>query len=150
MDVRSDRRYRFEVPPEALWPVLTSVEHYRAWWPWLRGFEAGAFASGERWTCVVQPPLPYSLTFTIALDEVVPERLATAVITGDITGEARLEVTATDDGCEARLQSRLVPANQILRAIATLARPVARFGHDWVLDTGLRQFRSRAFDGRRA
>jgi hypothetical protein len=59
-------------------------------------------------------------------------------------------VTQTDGGCEARLQSRLVPANQVLRAIATLARPVARFGHDWVLDTGLRQFRSRAFDGRRA
>jgi hypothetical protein len=150
MDVRSDRRYRFGVPPEALWPVLTAVEQYRTWWPWLRRFDGGPFAAGERWSCLVQPPLPYSLRFSIALHEVVPCRLATAAIEGDITGEARLELSATDDGCEARLVSHLAPANQLLRAIATVARPVAQLGHDWVLDTGLRQFRSHALVGLRA
>jgi uncharacterized protein YndB with AHSA1/START domain len=147
MDVRSDRRYRFGVPPEDLWPVLTSVERYRTWWPWLRGFEAATFAAGERWSCLVQPPLPYSLRFSISLHEVVPFELATAAIDGDIMGDARLELSPTDDGCEARLVSHLAPANQLLRAIATVARPVAQLGHDWVLDTGLRQFRSRALDG---
>ena len=150
MDVRSDRRYRFEVPPGVLWPALTRVDQYRTWWPWLRGFEGAAFGPGARWTCVVQPPLPYSLRFTIALEEVVPERLATAVIDGDITGTARLEVAALEDGSEARLVSALAPANPLLRAIAAVARPVAQLGHDWVLDTGLRQFRSRALDGRGA
>jgi hypothetical protein len=32
----------------------------------------------------------------------------------------------------------------MLRAISRLARPVAAFGHDWVLDTGFRQFSARA------
>jgi uncharacterized protein YndB with AHSA1/START domain len=144
MDVRSDRRYRFPLPPEALWPVLTSVEQYRGWWPWLRAFDGQGFAAGERWTCVVQPPLPYALRFSIALDEVVPNRSATASIDGDIVGRARLELRATDDGCEARLVSRLAPANGMLRAVASVARPLAQLGHDWVLDTGLRQFRARA------
>ena len=144
MDVRSDRRYRFPVPPEQLWPVLTDVGQYRTWWPWLRSFDGAGFAPGERWSCVVQPPLPYSLRFSIALAEVVPHELAVATIEGDIVGEARLELTSDDDGCEARLRSRLAPSNSVLRAIAAVAAPVARFGHDWVLDTGLRQFRSRA------
>ena len=111
MEVRSDRRYRFPLGPEALWPVLTRVEDYRSWWPWLRGFDATAFEPGAAWTCVVQPPLPYSLRFRIVLDEVDPARCALATVDGDIVGDARLELTATDEGCEARLVSRLAPAN---------------------------------------
>ena len=147
MEVRSDRRYRFPVGPEALWPVLTRVEDYRSWWPWLRGFDATAFEAGAAWSCVVQPPLPYSLRFRILLHEVDPARCALATVEGDIVGDARLELIAIDEGCEARLVSRLAPANPLLRTIARVARPVAQLGHDWVLDTGQRQFRSRALDG---
>ena len=142
--VRSDRRYRFPVQPEALWPVLTRVEDYRSWWPWLRGFDGAGFEPGAAWTCVVQPPLPYSLRFRIVLDEIDPCRLATASVDGDIVGDARLELTATDSGSEVHLTSSLAPENRLLRAIARVARPVAQLGHDWVIDTGLRQFRSRA------
>ena len=35
----------------------------------------------------------------------------------------------------------LSPTNGMLKTVARLARPVAQFGHDWVLDTGARQFR---------
>jgi uncharacterized protein YndB with AHSA1/START domain len=144
VQVRSDRRYRFSVGPDDLWSAFTRVDDYRSWWPWLRRFDAVAFEPGAAWTCVVQPPLPYSLRFRILLDEVDPCRLATATIDWDIVGQARLEVTATDTGSEARLVSHLAPENAVLRAIARVARPVAQLGHDWVLDTGLRQFRSRA------
>ncbi len=148
VEVRSDRRYAFSVPPEGLWPALTRIEEYRRWWPWLRGFEAAAFAAGERWRCVVQPPLPYALRFDLAIVEVEPLAFVTATVHGDITGRARLEVRATPGGSEARLVSELAPSNAMLRAIASVARPVVRFGHDWVLDTGLRQFAARALPDR--
>jgi hypothetical protein len=144
VQVRSDRRYRFTVGPEVLWPVLTRVEDYRSWWPWLRGFDAVAFEPGAAWTCVVQPPLPYQLRFRIVLDEIDPCRLATATVDGDIVGDARLELSGTDAGTEVRLVSNLSPEHALLRAVARIARPVAQLGHDWVLDTGLRQFRARA------
>ncbi len=147
MEVRSDRRYRFPLAPDELWPVMTRVEDYRRWWPWLRRCDAVGFEPGAAWTCVVQPPLPYSLRFQILLDEVEPGRFASARVDGDIVGEARIDVTETDEGCEVRLVSRLAPANPVLRAIARVARPVAQLGHDWVLDTGLRQFRARALRG---
>ena len=144
MEVRSDRRYRFSLPPEDLWPLLTDVRSYRTWWPWLHDLDARAFADGERWSCVVRPPLPYSLRFGLSLHDVVAGHGAAAVIDGDIVGDARIELLPTHEGCEVRLVSRLAPSNQVLRSIAAVARPVVERGHDWVLDTGLRQFRSRA------
>lgn len=49
-------------------------------------------------------------------------------------------------GCELRLRSALSPQNRVLRLVTLGARPVARFGHDWVLDSGVRQFRRRLDD----
>jgi hypothetical protein len=125
---------------------MTAVDCYRVWWPWLRTFEAQAFASAETWTCAVQPPLPYALRFTLMLDEVVPKRLVTATIAGDIAGEARLELHEVDGGCDVRLVSSLAPRNRVLKAVAKVARPMVRYGHDWVLNTGARQFASRLPD----
>jgi hypothetical protein len=145
MYVRSDRRYRFDVDSDTLWSAIESTDDYRRWWPWLRHLDAKGLIEGDTWECVVQPPLPYRLRFTISLDEVVPGRLAVATIGGEIEGDARLEIdpTADGDGCDARLVSHLSPVNGMLRRIARMARPIAQFGHDWVLDTGARQFRAR-------
>lgn len=144
MRVRSDRTYRFDVTPDAFWAASSAVEQYRRWWPWLRSFDAAALAEGQVWACVVQPPLPYTLRFDLTLEEVVEPSLVRATVTGDIVGSATLEIEAVAGGCEVNLRSTLSPRNDVLRVAATVARPIVRFGHDWVLDTGVRQFRRRA------
>ncbi len=63
---------------------------------------------------------------------------------GDVVGEARLEIRDHPQGCEARLVSSLAPGNGLLKVVARMASPMVRFGHDWVLDTGARQFIRRA------
>jgi hypothetical protein len=146
--VESDRRYRFALDRHDLWRRIVAIDDYRGWWPWLRRLDATALEAGDVWHCVVQPPLPYSLRFSLTLDEVVAGELVAATIAGEIEGTARLELFDRDgEGCEARLLSHLSPASGVLMAIATVARPVVRFGHDWVLDTGARQFRQRAVRG---
>jgi len=142
--VRSDRRYPFTVPPAELWAAFARTDEYRSWWPWLRTFEGGGFHDGARWRCEVQPPLPYSLRFDLVLEEVEAPRFVTATVTGDITGHAAIDLTATPGGSELRLVATLGPEAAVLRAIARVAHPMVRFGHDWVIDTGLRQFRRRA------
>ena len=145
MEVRSDRRWRFDVDPPTLWAAMSDVDSYRSWWPWLVVFDAAGFDVGERWSCTVRPPLPYVLRFTLDLVEVDPPRCAVAHVGGDIRGSARLSVTATEDGgSEVRLESSLTPSNPFLKGVARVARPIVRFGHDWVLDTGAGQFRRRA------
>ena len=71
-----------------------------------------------------------------------------SAIDGDIAGTARVDLSGRDGGCEIRLRSTLSPRGRTVRLAAGLARPIARIGHDWVLDTGARQF-AMAVDGRK-
>lgn len=140
MHIRSDRTYDFDVDRASVWRALSGVDEYPLWWPWLRDFRARALSGGDVWTCVICPPLPYRLRLRVELADVVPETFVAASVDGDVVGTASVELHDHDDGCAVRLVSDLAPANPLLRAVARSARPVVRFGHDWVLDTGARQF----------
>lgn len=142
MQLSSERRYHFACQPDEVWRALSATGDYQQWWPWLRQFEAAGLVAGDRWSCTVRPPLPYSLRFTIELTEVVPcERIA-ADVTGDIAGTARIEIAPEIDGSAVWLTSALTPSSRVFAALATLARPIVTRGHDWVLDTGAEQFRA--------
>lgn len=140
MRVQSDRRYIFPAPADDVWRAATSVERYDSWWTWLRAFDGTAFDTGAVWMCLVKPPLPYTVRLVVTLEDVRAPRSVRASVAGDVTGTAELTIVDTEDGCEARLVSDLAPSRGMLRVLAALARPVVRRGHDWVLDTGARQF----------
>jgi uncharacterized protein YndB with AHSA1/START domain len=144
VELESDRRFVFPSPPERVWDALSATGEYQRWWPWLTAFEAPGLVAGGLWRCTVRPRLPYSLRFAIRLDRVVPPALVTARISGDIAGHARLVLTAHADGSEVRLTSVLAPGNRAFAVLAAMASPIVRRGHDWVLDTGARQFVGRA------
>jgi hypothetical protein len=142
-----------------VWSLINGVEQYRSWWPWLKQFEAGGLSVGDEWRCTVQPPVPYLVRFRVVIDHVEPPSLVRAKILGDVVGEATLTlesagVGALDGnsgagapgGCIALLQSTLAPGNTALAVVSRFAAPVARFGHDWVLDSAARQFITRAIE----
>ena len=140
MRLDSDRSYRFAVSPDALWSAIAETDDYPRWWSWLTHFDADGLIAGDVWRCAVRPPLPYTLRFAIHLDEVVPTSLVTARISGDIAGSARLDIEPNHDGSDVRLRSSLSPSSAAFGMLALFARPIVRRGHDWVLDTGARQF----------
>lgn len=145
--IRSERRATFAQPPAVVWAALTDVDAYRRWWPWLSDLDADQFEVGATWRCHVRPPLPYSLRFTLTLEEVESPRFAVATIAGDIEGHASVDLTDSSEGSggtDLRLVSILRSSTRSLRLLADLGPPIVRFGHDWVLDSGLRQFRQRA------
>jgi hypothetical protein len=142
--LRSDRRFELALPPDALWDRISDVTAYRRWWPWLREFQAGGLSAGERWRCSVRPPLPYVVRFTVHIDDLVDRESIDVTVAGDIAGTARLEIRDHPVGSEARLVSALSPDHRLLRLLTAAARPMVRFGHDWVLDSGARQFAQRA------
>ena len=141
MEIRSDRTYAFDLSPDALWDAIGDVQRYRCWWPWLRSFDGDGLAEDQVWSCVVQPPLPYVVRFDLTLEEVRAPRSVRATASGDIVGAARLDIRPVQTGSELRLRSSLAPRNDLLRVLTAVARPLVRLGHDWVLDTGARQFR---------
>lgn len=142
----SDRAWVFDVGVDQLWDRFSTVEEYPEWWPWLRCFDpVGGFRPGARWRCEVAPPLPYVVRFTVELRRIKAGSQVCAVVMGDVRGHATLTVQPIGKGASsARLQSHLAPTNAVLRTVGRLARPMVEWGHDWVLDQGLRQFVGRA------
>jgi hypothetical protein len=69
-----------------------------------------------------------------------------AKVVGDVVGHATLTLDDTGTGCTATLDSSLAPGNTALRLVSRFAGPIARFGHDWVLDSGAHQFITRAVE----
>lgn len=145
--LRSTHLRRFDVGVDALWSAVTSVDRYQRWWPWLTELDAPSFEAGARWHCEVRAPLRYRVRFDLLLDEVDPigdARRARATVTGDIDGTATLAARAVERGSELELVATLAPTGAALRRFTHVARPLAAWSHDWVLDTGLRQFGRRA------
>ena len=139
--IRSDRRYRFDVEPDALWQALATPDGFRRIWPWLREFDGERLVAGEVWHCAVRAPLPYTVRFTVHIDDVLPPQSVAATVRGDIAGTARFDVAADGRGSSLRLRSELAPSSKAFALLARLAGPLARRSHDRILDTGAAQFR---------
>lgn len=138
---RFEDRWTFSVPPAELWAALTEIDRFQEWWPWLRTLDSGGLAEGAVSRCMVRAPVPYSLSFSVTVVETVPEHLVRALISGDLEGPARLDVASHPDGSEARLAWELELKDPLLRAASRVARPVMEWGHDWVIQSGVRRFR---------
>jgi hypothetical protein len=141
---RFDRRWVFEVPPDELWRVLSRTDQFPTWWKWLRRFDSDGLVEGGESRCVIRGALPYSLSFAVRVVELQPPSLVRADVSGDLAGPARLEIEPHPDGSTARLVWEVDLRSPILRPMVRVARPLMEWGHDWVVDTGIRQFERHA------
>lgn len=135
------------MPPERFWALISDPSDYPRWWPWLRQLEGGGLVAGDRVRCSVRSPLPYSIGVTVLVTELVAGQLVVGAVDGDLAGPARLEVTtdpARPDRCRVRLSWEVELRRPTLRAVARVARPAMEWGHDWVVNQGVDQFRRRA------
>ena len=134
-------RYQLPLPRQDVWRLISDVLLvYRARWR----FDAAALAEGEEWRCQVQPPVPYVVRFGVTIGQVEAAALVRATVSGDVVGDATLTLEDADVGCATTLHSSLAPGNAALRLVSRFAAPVARFGHDWILDSGAHQFIARS------
>jgi hypothetical protein len=141
---RFDRAWRFDVTVDELWDGFADTSTYPSIWPWLRDFSASALATGGGADFRVRPPLPYSLHFVVALDEVVRPESVVATVGGDVKGPASLVLSPTaDGGAQARITWSLEIVRPGLRRVEPLARRPMVWGHDLVVAMGLRQFERR-------
>lgn len=147
-----DRAFEFDAPPEMVWKALERTDQFPLWWRWLRAFDTDGVTGlreGIQARCVVRGPLPYALRFTVAVETVEAERCVETHVSGDIEGDARLELQPTLGGTAARLVWAVHVVDPALRATARVARPAMEWGHDWVVNRGVHAFRRSAFDAGR-
>ena len=149
MRITSERRYDFPVDRAAFWAVIDRTDRYQAWWPWLQAFDADGLRVGDRWTCVIRPPLPYRVSIEVTLREVERPGLVVAEISGDLGGSARIDIVDVPGGCRVHLASSLAPQRPLLRAMGAMSPGLARSGHEAVLDRGAQQLADRLAAGDR-
>ena len=137
-----DRSWDFGVRRAELWSRLADTSSFTSWWPWLRSFDPVPLAEGSVTRCAIGPPLPYVLTIDLHVTRVVEEESVVVDVSGDLRGPARLEVADREDGSRARLVWVLEVRRPMLRAAATVGRPLLQWGHDWVVNNGVQQFRT--------
>jgi hypothetical protein len=142
--ITTEHRYVLPIKRSAVWALISDVGAYQSWWTWLRKFEASGLKKDAEWRCEVQPPVPYPVRFRVVIEETKRAAFIRARVEGDVIGTATLTLTDDPQGCVALLDSSLAPGNTTLRLVSRLAAPVARFGHDYVLDSGARLFIARA------
>ena len=110
-------------------------------------FDAAALAEGEEWRCEVQPPVPYPVRFRVGIEHVEAPRARPGHGERGRGGRGDAHPRGGGHaGARATLDSSLAPGNTALRLVSRFAGPIARFGHDWVLDSGARQFIARAVE----
>ncbi len=144
--ITTAHRYELPLPRQDVWRLISDVSLYRAWRPWLRAFDAAALAEEQEWRCQAQPPVPYLVRFGVTIGQVEEAALVRATVSGYVVGDATLTLDDADVGCAATLHSSLAPGNAALRLVSRVAVPVARFGHDWTLDSGAPRFIARAVE----
>lgn len=141
---RFDRQWVFPVAPDELWAVLSQTDAFPSWWRWLRDFDCDGFVEHTEARCIIRGPLPYSLSLQLMILEVQAARLIRVAVSGDLRGPARLEVAPHPEGSAARLVWEIQVQSPVLRPMAVWARPLMEWGHDWIVENGVRQFRRRA------
>ena len=141
-----DQTFAFDVSADTLWRAVTDTDRYQQWWPWLVGFDLDDLTTGERAWCEIQAPLPYRLRFEVDLREVIAPRTIQGHVVGDIEGPAAFTITPDGAGSLATLAWELRVTRRLLAGLATIARPALVWGHDHIVEVGLRQFVTRALD----
>jgi uncharacterized protein YndB with AHSA1/START domain len=137
------RSYRFPVAPATVWSSLEDVERFPTWWGWLghfrvvgEGLQQGTVLEGT-----VTPPLPYRMRVRVTLDRCrAPERID-ATVGGDLTGPALLTLAPAGTGSEVDVAWTIEMRQRAMRAVARVAHPLLRWGHDRVVEATVAGFR---------
>lgn len=127
---------RVALTPGEVWAALEDTSAYGTWWPWLCEFHPdGGLRAGTTWRAGIRAPMPYVVAFSLDLHTVDHDgHRVGAAVTGDITGDAAVGLTADGDGHTVLSMSwHLAPARSFLRVLDATARPIAKWGHDTVM-----------------
>lgn len=138
-------QYEFACSPEQLWRAMEEADQFESWWSWLSEFrlEGGALVPGAVLYGVVAPPLPYRIRIRVELTECEPYRRILASVSGDLEGEASLELRGSDAGSSIDVAWTVEMMQRSMRLASRFGHPLLQWGHDMVVATTVAGFRRR-------
>jgi uncharacterized membrane protein len=133
-------RYRFrsawqvDADPDAVFDVLCDIGSYPRWWRQLRSVER---IDDDTASVEARSALPFTLRFSAA--RATEDRAAGVLavrLDGDLDGWARWTLTAGHGRTAVVYEQEVVVRGRMLRWAGTLARPVLRLNHAWMMRCG--------------
>jgi hypothetical protein len=137
------RDHRFDLAPEVLWERIGDFGSFESWWPWLTDLqvEGVGLTQGTILYGVVTPPLPYRMELRIAFTNVRRPRSIDAAISGDLVGDAHLELRTDGDMTCVQVSWSMEMLQPAMKLANRFARPLLVWGHDRVVDMTVAGFR---------
>jgi carbon monoxide dehydrogenase subunit G len=132
--------------PEAVWSILEDLEYFDRNSPWLRSLtiDTPGLRTGSVLHGTISTPLPSGIRLRIALNQVSRPYLIVATVHGDLQGEARLSLLPDGQWTRAEVRWTVEIVQRPMRAMARVAHPVLRRGHDTVVRAAMRALTVRA------
>jgi carbon monoxide dehydrogenase subunit G len=135
--------FDFPVTPVDLWTLIEDPGNFERWWGWLHDVRCTEprIVTGAVLTGLIDPPVPFTMRASVAIDACDRLRHISASIGGDIDGSARLDTSAAGAGTRVAIAWDVEMMQRRMRAAARVARPLLQWGHDRVVEAAVRGFR---------
>lgn len=135
-----DTVWRVAAEPEAVWPALTLVEDWPAWWRGVLAVErlekGDSSGLGRRYRTTWRGRLPYTLTFETETTQIERPVLIESRACGQLQGAGIWRLRPDDDGTWIDYRWAVRTTQPWMNALAPLARPVFRWNHDVIMRWG--------------
>ena len=142
-DVSYAGSHRFDASPEELWRELGRVDRFEEWWPWMREvtLDGAALEPGSVISFGIDPPVPFKMRISVAVtDSDAPNRID-GDVSGDLRGTARLELVEQGEHSVCHVSWDVELANQGIRRVIQIARPLLLWAQKWAVEIALHGFR---------
>jgi hypothetical protein len=138
------RRFAFDASPEILWAAL---EDFWSWgelstWVWYLEVHGQGLSDLTVVCATVATPVGHAMRVVLELERCVPVELIVATVSGDLMGEGRLLLQGDNGGTRAEVASAFEMLPRSLRAVARVAGPVLRWGHNVLAESTIETFKA--------
>jgi uncharacterized membrane protein len=132
--------WRVDAPAERVWQVLTDVETWPAWWPFVAAVEkihpGEPSGLGSVWRYTWKTLLPYKLHFELRITRIEAPALVEAEVQGDVCGRGVCRIYREDHRTAVRYEWNVRTCRPWMKWLAPVARPIFWWNHAKVMKKG--------------
>jgi hypothetical protein len=141
------RQFAFDVPPRIVWAASLEFSSWRNSSTWVHNLEVHGrgLNDGTVLSATVATPVAHPMHVMLELERCLPFELIAATLSGDFRGKGRLLLQDDNAATRAQVAWAVEMMPRSLRAVARVAGPLLRWGHDVLAKNTIDAVRARVY-----